>query len=208
MEICNQEMEQDTCLEIEIVKHKFPYVKHISLDDASSVPCDDDTDQLAQTYIASHGKTWYEAHFHAYIADKEVMQLYHDRIKAFTLPLTGKTFESIFGNFIIKHPDTFEQLRHFYDKSNTLLDFFRTAYTELKKKEYCDLVGPWLNLFIDRMLGGIIWVNSTWLIDVSSFSNNLDISFEPNTPQYLFGGGKKKKRRCVGGGLSWEDLWL
>ena len=107
---------------------QFPEVQKVELNDVSAISCENQTLYLAMFYLALHGQTWYEKHFQAKPANKEMKQALH----SFKHLLHEKPKPNVFSFYTRlqckKH--AFETWHEFFQSQNCL--FFLKNYAELE----------------------------------------------------------------------------
>lgn len=154
--------------------HKYyPDVKQMKFTDLSTRECDNGASvSLVATKMLTDGSTWYESRFHAYINPTH-KEIYDDMLRRATekkRTMTWDTFKR-FGK--IEHlPMDAEKL---YEKSDTWQQFFSGIRDEIGPSKLCIWFSKdgWFNDFVNSALS-MEWMTMPFLIDVSSFSMELD----------------------------------
>ncbi len=159
---------------INILKNNYFHVSHISLRDASYIPCNrrpHDTLDLLSYDIALYGKTWYEMHTGAYLPSPSKQQRYEKEISVYMSAETKKSvpFSDIM-RYIIKHNDyAYNQMKSklkeyedIYNDAITFSDFFRILKKNVKKHDLCRFFKEWLELFVQNW----IRIERDWIIPI------------------------------------------
>lgn len=147
-------------------------VRAVYLNDASKVSCKFKTDtrkiMLMYSYIALHGKTWYESKFHAVIDDDAVRQSYDKRIEVLTDAAAKKAFDVTrfrMGDAQISESEQ-DRIRAIYKDSHTFAVFFRNIRNEFVN-DYCMVTYRWVDQFIDNVvLQGKVSNFTRWTIPI------------------------------------------
>lgn len=159
---------------INILKTNYPHVTHISLRDASYIPCNrrlQDTLDLLSYDIALYGKTWYEMHAGAHLPTLSKQQRYEKEIATF-LSNEAKseyTFHNLLA-FINKHNDfAFRQMQtkateyeEAYKEAKCFSDFFRILKRDVDKQDVCRFFKEWLELFVQKW----VRIERDWVIPI------------------------------------------
>lgn len=134
-------------------------IKHITLDDASSVPCkfkDRVTNvSLMFSYIALNGKTWYQARFNAFVQNECLRKQYDECILQLKDPgfKNNIQVDHMRGRMLLdgSDPGDVDALCLLFNGSKTIQEFFQNI-----KKEYgdrfCVITYRWLDRFIDEVV--------------------------------------------------------
>jgi hypothetical protein len=198
----------------EIIKTRFPHVTHISLDDASYVPCPNSkiSLSLAHLSVATAASTWYERYFNAKMKLASNHALYMQIKDAFTKTLNDIPFGIMFKDFVERYPQI-NTLKSYYNPSKSLNDFFINARSAIGPEEFCNIVSPWLEFFVNSQLGGIN-INTTWIIDIKDATKreltSMQLTPLKSAPPYIMSGAgnqdTKNIRRPATGHFTFEDL--
>jgi hypothetical protein len=141
------------------MKQLYPHVKQYTFIDTSQIHCDGehskDTMHMGYDYILKYNKTWYQKKFKAELESEEYAEKLNKSLKALD--------EEIVPLDLIKDifPDFIEKYKQEYESSNTPRDFIN----KLRKKhgkEYCNIVGQWLNRYMKYLRINIY--PESWLI--------------------------------------------
>lgn len=198
----------------EIIKIRYPDVKFILLDDASYVPCPNSkiSLSLAHLSVATVASTWYERYFNAKMKLASNHALYMQIKDAFTKTLNDIPFEIIFKDFVERYPQI-NTLKSYYNPSKSLNDFFINARSAIGQEEFCNIVSPWLEFFVNSQLGGIN-INTTWIIDIKDATKRELTSMQhtplQSAPPYIMSGDGNQEttniRRPATGNFTFKDL--
>lgn len=186
---------------------RFQHVTIIHLDDASSIPCEQNLSlSLPHSSVALNGKTWYEKYFYATMLEPMMHTMYLQRK---TILQTKPPFENIFGMFLVQYQNV-NQIRDIYEAANNIIDCFNRLKEKYSNLEYCRLVGPWIRPFITELLQGI-YLNGTWCIQLSSNKSDAHIVLTKlnATPAYIDvmrGGGLWNPNSPSNTIVPWEAL--
>ena len=165
-----------------ILVTKFPFVKRVSLNDKSYIPCNRDFDETLDllTYsVALNGFTWYERMLNARIVDDKKWKEYTDSAYKYVSKEFKNTikFEEIEKKIIVDgtlyakqqlatHARDWEV---YFENAETLPDFFRKVSDSIGRKNKCKFFKGWLESFI----GTKVKINSDWVFDIPvDFSQN------------------------------------
>lgn len=166
---------------INILKANYSHVTHISLRDASYIPCNrrlQDTLDLLSYDIALYGKTWYEMHAGAHLPSSSKQQRYEKELDTFLNEDTKSNYS--FNDllvFINKHNDyAFRQMQirlNEYEKAyvtaKTFPDFFIILKKDVQKKDLCRFFKEWLELFVQNW----VRIERDWIIPIDT-NNTLE----------------------------------
>jgi hypothetical protein len=159
---------------ISIITTNYSHITHISLRDASYIPCNrrlNDTLDLLSYDIALYGKTWYEMHAGAHLPSISKQERYEKEIYTFMNPesKTDTTFSNLL-KYIIKHNDyafriiqpNIESYERIYNDSKTFSDFFRILKKDVNRHNVCRFFKGWLELFVQDW----VRIERDWLIPI------------------------------------------
>lgn len=162
---------------ISIIKANYPYVKAISLRDASNIPCDrqsNDTLDLLSYNIALYGKSWYEINAGAVLSNKRILDRYNKQIINYMSPSTKKNipFSNIISivrtsrnnyalNYINEHFNTYKNM---FDTSESFPEFFNKMKTTIEARNKCKFFKDWLEIFVKEY----ITLERDWIIPIDS----------------------------------------
>ncbi len=178
------------------MKQLYPHVKQYTFKDTSQIHCDgeqsNDRMHMGYDYILKYNQTWYQKKFKAELDSEIYAEKFNKSLKALDehiVPLD--LVKDIFPEFI-------EQYKQEYESSNTPRDFIN----KLRKKhgkEYCNIVGRWLNGYMEYLR--IIIYTDSWLIKENNITkpanfkaiklSSTDISSKLNR---IYGGNKTRKQ--------------
>ena len=135
------------------VKQVCPFIQAFKLNDSSAKTCDNGaTISLPAFYITQKGKTWYEEQFGAHLIEPyhsayrtrihEVMNMQIDSIDSFME-------EYIYGTSTSNI--SLDMIRSLYKPNMTVGDFFKMLYATHNKSVACELLQPWIDIFIKKV---------------------------------------------------------
>ena len=191
-----------------LVKKIFPHVQKFVLDDASHFNCDGIEVSLPHYNIDIHGKTWYEHHFNAYLAEPENRKEYVEFIKSFSETKTV-SFDVLYSRFFQNNP-WHEYMKEIYDSTNT----FHELFLQLRKKNknhFCEMTRLWLKDFVDSFISSPSKMNKfhTWIIDAIDLGKNvriLDAVRQETIPAFnVIKGGARSKHTIIRTYQDWLD---
>lgn len=147
------------------VKQVCPFIRAFKLNDSSAKTCDNGaTISLPTFYITQKGKTWYEEQFGAHLLEPlhtlyrtciyEVMNMQIDSIDSFME-------EYIYGSSTSNI--SLDMIRSLYKPNMTVGDFFKALYETHTKSVACELLQPWIDIFMEKM-GLLHYINNRWYI--------------------------------------------
>ena len=160
-----------------LLQTRYPYIKYVSLDDKSQIPCNrEHGDQLdLLTYsIAVNGYTWYEMKLNAYFLPNNMYEIYREQIKTYIHKDTKATidFESL-HDYILRSGNTFaidffknyiDILRNLYTNCTSFPDFFKCLGKLVHRRDKCKLFKVWLAKFIANKIPTI---TRAWQYDMN-----------------------------------------
>lgn len=180
---------------ITIIKDKFPDVKHVRFNDASSRQCDDNmgTMNLGMMKLFTDGETWYESHFKAYI-DPSCEKLYHMKIKQANESKNQMTWEQAKQYMNYSHPKITEsEFKEKYESTETWREWLKWVRNKLKDSDFCKWLTNhgWFDVFIRSVLRFDI-LNYHFLVNTHSFHQPYTIKKSGGRRE-----GTRKKRRAM-----------
>ena len=151
------------------IHSQIPTIREVTFEDNTNIECmDDDAENvrvipLYYFSIAFNGETWYEKHFNARQKDSKRHAEYKLRINSLlNVPDTKSSVTfSQFVEMTAPPLEIAEELRGYYDRSNTFGEFFQS----MPKPDRCRLVRDWIGDFMKRQLAGV-FENTDWIIDL------------------------------------------
>jgi hypothetical protein len=192
-----------------IVYHTFHWINRFKLRDFSYKDCMDGDKSTAfsvlRMSLVLHGKTWYEKTFNAKLSGKNYEQ-YISGVRKLEIPsekIPWDDFNTIIKNKLTRNKEVVEAV---YKRTDTYKAFFSELSKSLSKTELCLTIQPWLNDFVDYVLGFYIESLGDWSIDGKKLENDeyRPIRLEPyktKAPNYLYNNYKEfLKTRVVRGG--------
>ena len=146
------------------IKRTYPYVNVMRFNDhsfrrneclssyndenASMRTCDNGaTVELSQMLYMIRGKTWYETHFGAYLADESAQKfkLLEDRFQEKKKTISWSMMKDIITTqFPIDEPE----LEDLYTKATTWQEFFAPLNERIGTSNMCIFMAPWLGRFV------------------------------------------------------------
>ena len=172
------------------VTQRFPWVDSFKLTDASTFACVGSiVMDLANVSWVTYGKTYYERFFDAALADPNLARNYADDTSKLLNPDAKVPYEA-FKTLATDLPAE-ASIRKAYAETKTYLQFFQRLKEESGER-YCELIHPWVNSFVDRMLSQRYWT-SYWI--VRSFRPvTIAVEKSGTVPQEAFrkGGGASR----------------
>jgi hypothetical protein len=94
------------------------------------------------------GKSWYQSHFNAYLADDDQHEL---NVAKDALNTAGITWDMLNNYFITTPlPLSENEMKHMFETSDTTLAFFQTLYTKIGIAKFCNFIAPWIELFMQK----------------------------------------------------------
>lgn len=184
-------------------------IQHITLDDASSVPCMFKNNtvhnvSLMYLYIAMHGHTWYQSRFNAFIQAESVRNTFKThmaRMNDSTFKSTIQKSGNMHGRILLEKMDTkiADTLVAIFDKSITLSEFFQTIKSTYGD-QLCVVTYRWLDRFMDEVvLNGCVNSMTMWelprpktlIVVHSTPTNELPVDVFP-----IKGGSTERLRKC------------
>jgi hypothetical protein len=164
---------------INMLKANHPYVKTLTLQDYSYIPCnreDGNTLDLLTYNIALYGKTWYELKAGATLESQIHQAQYEDEIKKYQrlTPHTDMPFDTFIVNITRKNDYAISKLypaltslKEKYNDSKSYPDFFKYLNeTYVTKQDTCKFYKDWLEEFIDSK----VVVRRSWKINIETNS--------------------------------------
>lgn len=171
-----------------------PWVTHLSLMDASSVPCGAHSISLPSLYIVKTGRTWYEHTFGARIQDPRTHDAYRSRVVEFLASADEKARLS-WGELTeqFKPPAALQDLYVAAPTFQAFFDAVRRAYPRID--DYCGALQFWLERFMASFIPHLSPYEK-WVIDVRDESvAEADVTLEEMEATGGTGGGAARGRR-------------
>lgn len=195
---------------------QFPKIKGFTFYDHSTIDCKDDvTIDLAEYYIAKHGKTWYEKKLNARLFDDRHHLLYTTAITNFKNLQITNTPDHFYDQYVRPYEPQirmtgrrgfFKYLRDYFNKHMRTYPTYATMLREMinaprdgdSQEPYdCIIFQKWLSAFIQGMIPidihNLEWVVprsvvDTWTYDITVIQNqNPDASIKDK--KHWGGGG-------------------
>lgn len=171
---------------INIIKASHPYVKIISFQDASHIPCNREKGDMLDllTYnIALHGNTWYEMKAGAYLESEKDQKKYDKEVAEYLalVPRIAMPFQKFYEKMLRNDFATAKITPHLtaiektYVASESFPAFFKYLNTLIDKSEKCRFYKDWLEAFIDSN----ITIKRDWKINIEGnpvLGNVLNVS--------------------------------
>lgn len=175
---------------ISYVKTHYPYIRTISFNDTSFRTCENGAHvELTDMSFIRTGKTWYEAHFHAYVEEPYAAKFhqaeisFQERKKIYTW---GMMKSYIISDLPIKEED----MKNRFESAATWQDFFGPLSEEIGMAEFCTFVAPWLHRFLHT--------NLDFAFSFAQYSIPIDkIEAIAFTESAYMRGGKRFTRRAL-----------
>lgn len=163
---------------ITLIKDRFPTVKVVSFNDASSRKCDNNmgTMNLGVMKLFTDGKTWYEQHFKAYI-DPNNKTAYENKMKESNDTKRQMTWEEAKRNIEWNASGIAEsELKQKYEETTTWRQWLRWIRTTLKDSAFCIWLtkNDWFDIFVRSVLRFDI-MNYRFLVDTTHFNQQYTI---------------------------------
>jgi hypothetical protein len=134
---------------LSIIKKFAPYVKEVHFNDESTRKCDSGVHaNLALMHYLQDGKTWYQSHFNAVMDEDDVTALHKAETHLNTLGISWNDLNRHYITTELPLPQ--HEMKELFDHSSTLLNFFRRLYDTIKIAKFCDFIGPWIELFMQK----------------------------------------------------------
>jgi hypothetical protein len=187
------------------IAQRYEWIECFTLLDESNTLCNNTLLSISRLSLALNGKTYYEKYLKAYLQDETQRNLYAVATKR----LFDADNKLIFIDFMNEFPisDSIARaIKDTYESCDTYIEFFQ----QLRKQypdNFCDLISPWLNAFIDSQVNASIWMQK-WVIkkeDVKSIPLQSQVLTEPfvlNAQQILQEEFKPYYSQSGGRGLS------
>ncbi len=136
-------------LMLSIIRKFAPYVQEIHFNDESTRKCDSGVHaNLALIHYLQDGNTWYQSHFHAIMDEDNVTEL---RKAETQLNGLGISWDDLNRHFITTElPLPEPEMKKLYEKSPTILEFFRQLHSTIGIANFCNFIGPWIELFMQK----------------------------------------------------------
>jgi hypothetical protein len=161
---------------LDVIRTEFPYVKHLTLEDDSQLPCSSnplDKLDLLYYYTALHQKSWYEKEFDAYFLPRDAYVKFKCDVFNFGKPLTKEKLKyddlenniMRLGNPMIRDRVASENevFRAIFESANTIPDFLQSVGHMFKREEKCYVFKGWINELVRSHVGEI---PRNWIIDL------------------------------------------
>jgi len=187
---------------LSLVKQLCPFIKEFDLNDASSKECDNKAPiTLPYFYITNKWQTWYEASFKAYLKPASLMQEYRNKITELqSYPLEQfAIFKARYLGSISKEVQ--HALQVSYERSDTILAFFKDLYRSQSISMVCMLLQPWIDGFMREMKFEPYITRHKWHISVDKIPNYKYRNVNNTAKVYRIKNNGTKKRRNVWGSL-------
>ena len=142
--------------------------------------------------IAFNGITWYEKYFNAKMKDPNKHKLYREKVNTllYNEEIKKNTSFIEFLEYSISSPFKHENdLKPYYNKSNTFGDFFQS----IPPPDRIRLVRDWIEKFMLYHLENV-FSNKNWIIEVPIKSYIEESIIQENTSNEKKGGKKSKRR--------------
>lgn len=183
---------------LSLVKQLCPFIKEFDLNDASSKECINKAPiTLPYFYITNKWQTWYEASFKAYLKPASLMQEYRDSItelQSYPLEQFAIFKARYLGSISKEIQDT---LQASYERSNTILAFFKDLYRSQSISMVCMLLQPWINGFMREMKFEPYITRHKWYISVNNIPNYKYRNVNNTVKVYRLKNNMTKRRRNV-----------
>jgi hypothetical protein len=157
------------------INSQFATITSIELTDTSYIPCSrirNESLDLLSYSIATHGKTWYEDKFNAYIQPKKRYDEYRKQVEVYTSNETKNeyTFDEFYEHYMttsyvknyINTHGSFEDYTTMFDESATFPEFFSKLSKYIQPNDKCSFYKLWLQNFI----GKYVSIERKWYIDL------------------------------------------
>jgi hypothetical protein len=187
---------------LSLVKQLCPFIKEFDLNDASSKECDNKAPiTLPYFYITNKWQTWYEASFKAYLKPASLMKEYHDNIAELqSYPLEPfAIFKARYLGSISKEVQ--DTLQASYERSTTVLEFFKDLYRSQSISMVCMILQPWIDGFMREMRFEPYITRHKWHISVNKIPTYKYRNMNHTAKVVRIKNNGTKKRRNV-----WEPL--
>lgn len=153
---------------IQYIHNKYPNVKELIFNDASTKKCDNETDvNLAvMTYLYLE-KTWYEKNFGAYLSDQskpEFERILSRYNKSKIIPWDEMSI-TIKNNEYSGLSDI--ELANLYNSTKTWKEFFETIYNKIEIADFCVFISSWIDNFILKYFNNLQGL--TYLIPIKDY---------------------------------------
>lgn len=145
---------------INVLKANYPHITHLTLRDASYVPCNrlnGETLDLLTYNIAIYGKTWYEMVLGAYISNSSSKTKYEEGIKQFESEKAkaNYTWEKLYVHIARnnvyaaeKIQSKLESFKKIFEESKNWSMCFEQMKKEVPKEDKCKFFKTWLEKFV------------------------------------------------------------
>lgn len=136
-------------LMVSIIKKFAPYVKEIQFNDESTRKCDSGVHaNLALMHYLQDGETWYQSHFHAVMDEEDESALRNAEIHLMKLGISWNDLDRHFITTELPLPQ--HEMKELFETSSDILAFFRKLHDVIKIAKFCDFIGPWIELFMQK----------------------------------------------------------
>lgn len=148
---------------LQCIRALCPWVTHLQLRDASSVPCGPHTISLPSLYVVKTGRTWYEHTFGARMQDPRAHDAYRARVEL--LASADEKARLSWGELSerFKPPAALQDLYVAAPTFQAFFDAVRRAYPRLD--DYCGALQFWLERFMADFIPHLS-PHEKWVIDV------------------------------------------
>lgn len=176
---------------ITLIKDRFPEVKYVRFNDASSRQCDDGmgTMNLGMMKLFTDGETWYEQHFKAYI-DPSCKDIYQLKIKEANESKNRYSWEQA-KQYIELPAITESELKQKYEETSTWREWLKWVRVRLGDSYFCKWLTKrgWFDIFIRSVLRFDI-LNYHYIVNTISFNQSYSTRKTGGRKE----GTRKKKR--------------
>lgn len=135
---------------------RFPYVRHVQFIDGITKECSTKISiPLLSFHFAKYGKTWYQDHFEAKLANRRLVKYFERANMALEQPYQ-ETFDVFYMKNIMRYEHNMQYIKHDYlkhmlqecwENATTYRDFIK-AVSSLD----CILLQTWLHPYIMRLI--------------------------------------------------------
>jgi hypothetical protein len=130
------------------IQSRHSYLIGVALDDKSTRTCDNKLDvDLSLLHYLQDGQTWYMSRFGAKMSKEDEInfELADSKFTKENVPWIG--IEKYTGKV---YPIPEEEIKHIYEISTDMRDFFNKLYSRIGASSFCNFVSKWLSPFMSE----------------------------------------------------------